>query len=131
MNADCQQTTSSPNTRRIMRALEKTIAGIILLAVVLSFLSHARGNAHVEGEAQNGVRRAASQLERKGQSISLPASAAHARDARGPIDALLNAAHEVALPPRCLSTRSAAFVRTTTMGVWTSGRAFEQPDYEQ
>ena len=44
---------------------EWTMALLVLLTIAMSILSSATGHADVEGKAKNGVRRAASQLERK------------------------------------------------------------------
>lgn len=46
-------------------AAEKTMAWLVLLAIAMSILSSVTGHADIEGKAKNGVRRAASQLERK------------------------------------------------------------------
>ncbi len=51
-------------TRRSFNA-EWTMAMLVLLTIAISILSSATGHADVEGKAKNGVRRAASQLERK------------------------------------------------------------------
>lgn len=51
-------------TRRCFNA-EWTMAMLVLLTIAISILSSATGHADVEGKAKNGVRRAASQLERK------------------------------------------------------------------
>lgn len=44
---------------------EWTMAWLVLLAIAMSILSFAAGHAEFEGKEKNGVRRAASQLERK------------------------------------------------------------------
>ena len=44
---------------------EWTMAWLVLLTIAMSILSSATGHADAEGKAKNGVRRAASQLERK------------------------------------------------------------------
>lgn len=49
---------------------EWTMAMLVLLTIAMSILSSATGHADVEGKAKNGVRRAASQLERK--DIKIP-----------------------------------------------------------
>ena len=41
------------------------MALLVLLTIAMSILSSATGHADTEGKAKNGVRRAASQLERK------------------------------------------------------------------
>ncbi len=41
------------------------MAWLVLLTIALSVLGSATGHADVEGKAKNGIRRAASQLERK------------------------------------------------------------------
>lgn len=49
---------------------EWMMAMLVLLTIAMSILSSATGHADVEGKAKNGVRRAASQLERK--DIKMP-----------------------------------------------------------
>ncbi len=44
---------------------EWIMAWLVLLTIALSVLGSATGHADVEGKAKNGIRRAASQLERK------------------------------------------------------------------
>jgi len=44
---------------------EWAVAWLVLLTITLSVVSSATGQADVEGKAKAGVRRAASQLERK------------------------------------------------------------------
>lgn len=44
---------------------EWVMAWLVLLTIALSVLGSATGHADVEGKAKNGIRRAASQLERK------------------------------------------------------------------
>ena len=44
---------------------EWVMAWLVLLTIALSVLGSATGHAEVEGKAKNGIRRAASQLERK------------------------------------------------------------------
>ena len=44
---------------------EWMMAWLVLLTIAMSILSSATGHADAEGKAKNGVRRAASQLERK------------------------------------------------------------------
>ena len=50
--------------------VEWTMAMLVLLTIATSILSSATGHADVEGKAKNGVRRAASQLERK--AVKMP-----------------------------------------------------------
>jgi len=44
---------------------ERGIAWLVLFAIAMSIVSHAIGYHEVDGEPKNGIRRAASQLERK------------------------------------------------------------------
>ncbi|MGI9475771.1 MAG: hypothetical protein ACR2PI_03645 [Hyphomicrobiaceae bacterium] len=57
------------DARRSFNA-EWTMAMLVLLTIATSILSSATGHADVEGKAKNGVRRAASQLERK--AVKMP-----------------------------------------------------------
>ena len=47
------------------RDAEWIVAWLVLLTIGLSVIGSATGHADVEGKAKNGIRRAASQLERK------------------------------------------------------------------
>ena len=56
---------AASNAPRCGLTAEWTMAWLVLLAIAMSILSSALGHADAEGKAKNGVRRAASQLERK------------------------------------------------------------------
>ena len=53
-------------------ALEPAISLIVLIAFIGACLSAASGHEKVDGQPSNGVRRAASQLERKFANCLLP-----------------------------------------------------------